>query len=526
MSKENKSINNIVHHIRIVEEKIGFFTRNTIISITILCVLSLCIRLYYFPYNIPLVQDALVTYFFYSSDLSILGHIPNNFPIGNNGWPLVLSFFFTIFHFNTPIDYMTLQRSISVTFSVFTIIPIYFLCKRFFGESYALLGAMIFAFEPHIIQNSLLGITEPLYILLVATTFALYFSRNNKSVFLSFVIISLSTLVRSEGLFVFAPLFIMFFIRNRKEHGIIKKTLLIILILTSVLVPISILKIQTQGNDAIVGRVVVSTSQIINTSSQVGFTHYFEHATKNFIEFSGWSLIPVFIFLFPIGIFILFRNRSTNNTTIIVTIISMLLPVYYAYSVAPDTRYIYPLFPLFCVVSIFTIKKIEVNIPNRNLVLVIVFGVILLSSLLFLDLKKPNYEQEQEAFKISTIVTNMTSGVNSYYPEDAYIQAAELPQKWPVLSSSIPTKTIVINTNNFTSLSEFIKSSKNAGLTHIVVDDKKGRPEFLTDVFYNEQRYPYLVKVFDSSLQDYKYKVKIFKIDYQKFESLQVGELR
>jgi hypothetical protein len=45
-------------------------------------------------------------------------------------------------------------------------------------------------------------------------------------------------------------------------------------------------------------------------------------------------------------------------------------------------------------------------------------------------------------------------------------------------------------------------------------------------VFYNEQKYPYLVKVFDSSLQDYKYKVKIFKIDYQKFESLKAGELK
>ncbi|MHB8545612.1 MAG: hypothetical protein ACYDAJ_02465 [Nitrosotalea sp.] len=292
------------------------------------------------------------------------------------------------------------------------------------------------------------------------------------------------------------------------------------------LLPISILKIQTQGNDAIIGRVVVGTSQIMNTSSHGGFAHYFEHATKNFIEFSGWSLIPVFIFLFPVGIFILFRNRNMNNTTIIVTIISMLLPVYYAYSLAPDTRYIYPLFPLFCVVSIFAIKKIERKIPNRNLLLIILLGGILFSSVVFLDLKRPNYEQEREAFKISTIVTNMASGVNSYYPEDEYIQASELPQKWPVLSSSIPTKTILISTNNFTSLSEFIKSSKNLGLTHIVIDDRKGRPEFLTDVFHNEQKYPYLVKVFDSSLQDYKYKVKIFKIDYQKFESLKAGELK
>ncbi|MDE1817954.1 MAG: glycosyltransferase family 39 protein [Thaumarchaeota archaeon] len=520
MPEENSSNINIPNYIGIIERKLNFFTKNTVISIIILCAISLGIRLYYFPYNLPFIQDALVTYFLNANDVSILGHIPTNFPVSNIGWPLILSFFFTLFHSNTFMDYVTLQRSISMAFSVFTIIPVYFLCKRFFDKPYAIVGAAIFAFEPHIIQNSLLGITEPLYIFLVSSGLALYFSSKDKIVFSSFVIVGLSTLVRAEGLFVFSPLVIMYFIRNRKEQHVIKKGLLIIAIFALVLFSAYVIKIATHENDQIIGRVLGSTNQIVGTSSQEGFIHYFAQTTKNFIEFSGWSLIPVFVFFLPIGVFLLFRNRNMNNITIIVTVSSMLLPVYYAYSVAPDTRYIYPLFPLFCIISIFTIKKIESKISNRNILFIMLLGIILFSSLVFLDLKKPNYEQEREAFKISSIVTNIAKGVNSYSPQDGYILASELPQKWPVLSSSIPTKTIIINTKNFTSLSEFIKSSKNSGLTHIVIDDKKNRPKFLTDVFYNEQKYPYLVKVFDSTIQDYKYNVKIFKIDYQKFESL------
>lgn len=520
MSKENLSNTNITRYAGIIEKKLEFFTRNTIISLVLLCAISLGIRLYYFPYNIPLIQDALVTYFFYSSDISILGHIPNNFSIGNNGWPLILSTFFVLFHLDTFMDYMTLQRSISIAFSVATIIPIYFLCKKFFDKPYAIFGAAIFAFEPRIIQNSLLGITEPLYIFLISTALSLYFSSNNKTIFASFAIIGLSTLVRSEGLFVFFPLFIMLIIKNRKQRNIIRNGLFIIIIFAAIVLPISILKIQTQGNDAIVGRIAIESSHAINASNQEGFAHYFTHATKNFIEFSAWSLIPVFVFFLPVGVFLLLRNRNMNNITIICTIVSMLLPVYYAYSLAPDTRYIYPLFPLFCIVSLFTIKKIESRITlKRNLLLVILAIVILSSSLIFLEFKKPNYEQEREAFKISTTITNIANGVNSYPPEDGYIQVSELPKKWPVLSSSIPTKTVVINTNNFTSLSEFIKSSRNVGLTHIVIDDKKDRPKFLTDIFYNDQKYPYLVKVFDSRNYNYQYHVKIYKIDYEKFQS-------
>ena len=65
---------------------------------------------------------------------------------------------------------------------------------------------------------------------------------------------------------------------------------------------------------------------------------------------------------------------------------------------------------------------------------------------------------------------------------------------------------------------EYILQNKNADLTHIIVDDKEDRVEFLKMVFDNEEEFPYLVKIFDSSKLGYNYKVKIFEIDYTIFE--------
>ena len=144
-------------------EKLGFL-QNSVVMLTLICLFGLSLRMYFFAPDIPLTLDAL-GYFWYANDMSILGHIPN-YSASNNGWPVFLSVFFSIFHFDNPLQYMILQKSVSVSLSVLTVIPIYLLCTRFFPKSYSILGSLFFVIEPHIIQNSLFGITEPLSILL------------------------------------------------------------------------------------------------------------------------------------------------------------------------------------------------------------------------------------------------------------------------------------------------------------------------------------------------------------------------
>ena len=72
----------------------------------------------------------------------------------------------------------------------------------------------------------------------------------------------------------------------------------------------------------------------------------------------------------------------------------------------------------------------------------------------------------------------------------------------------------------YASLNEFVNDGKKQGLTHIVADNNPNRPEFLKDVFRDEEKFPYLIKIYDSSEHGYEYHLKIFTIDYEKFESI------
>jgi len=53
-----------------------------------------------------------------------------------------------------------------------------------------------------------------------------------------------------------------------------------------------------------------------------------------------------------------------------------------------------------------------------------------------------------------------------------------------------------------------------------VIDDNEKRSSYFKDVFYHEEKYPYLIKEFDSIKEGYSYyNVKVFKIDYEYFNS-------
>ncbi len=493
----------------------SFFEKN--IAISLILAISLLIRILIFPFNVPLTLDALNNYFFYATDLSIAGHLTSGTVSSHDGWPIFLSFFFSIFKFDNFLAYMTLQRCITIALSVLTIIPVYFLCKRFVERPYAVLGAAIFAFDPRIIQNSLLGITEPLYILLLSFAFVLYFSSKNKLFYVSFALLGLASVIRAEALFAFLPMIAMFYIRNRKEGRIILKVILAVAIFVLLILPIAILRISTIGNDAITGRIVEGTNQIVSTTHSTGTLGFLKIATENIVKLAAWSLVPTFIILLPIGLYFFVKERNSDRKTVLVIIALMLLPVLYALAFNPDTRYMYPLFPLFSIIAVFPIKRIIRNRKHQNLLLVAIMGAILLVSGAFLEVKKYDYVHQREAYEIAKEVVSLTNGINGYYPESSYITPAEMPQKWPALKSTVDFKIVAISTDGFNSLEEYLKSSKEKGLTHLVVDGQQSRPSFLNDVFYHPEKYPYLIQVYDSSEYGLKYHVKIYKIDYKKF---------
>ena len=77
-----------------------------------------------------------------------------------------------------------------------------------------------------------------------------------------------------------------------------------------------------------------------------------------------------------------------------------------------------------------------------------------------------------------------------------------------------------MNTAKITKI-QLISKCKELGITHLVVDDRDyslKNMQFLSNVFDNDQDYPYLIKEYDSIEDGFTYHLKIFKIDYNVFE--------
>ena len=198
---------------------------NPIIGLSILAIIGIIIRAVYYPYELPLVFDSLM-YFWYANDMSIIGGFPNN------GWPTILSLFFSMYNSENFLDYMNIQRTITVLISVLTIIPIFLTCNKFVRKEYSLVASAIFVLDPRIIQNSLTGLTEPLFIFLGITSILLFLSDKQKVIFFAFVTAAILSLIRYEGLLIIIPFSIMYLIRFK----INKKTILRYSIMISIFI--------------------------------------------------------------------------------------------------------------------------------------------------------------------------------------------------------------------------------------------------------------------------------------------------
>ena len=509
-------------------------------------VLSVTIRLYYFPTDIPITLDG-IDYFSYAINISKLGDFPNTiFP--NNGWPSFISLFFSLYNSENFLDYVNLQRMISVIFSAVTTILVYFLCTRFFGKYYALLGSILFAFEPRLIFNSLGGLIDPVYIFTITLALFLHLSKNSKYAILSFAIIGLSTIFRYEAFLLIIPFSIIFFVRFRKESKFLLKYFVAISFFLIIILSWSYLQYESSGVfgtlDSISNGPFFISHYVIQESTtgpgglpqdpenpDTNVTSFISRSIEHFTRYLVTVNIPYFFVFVPFGVIIATRNyflkkNNIQKNTMILIVLAMIIPAVYAYGRDyQDLRYLFVLFPIFSILSIPLIIKINQKIKNKKLFYVIFLVCIMLTSTIFLESEKIDHELELESFKIATYLVNHdVKGVNNYQG-NKYVKVAEIQKIWPDVPSferwgHVNLNMKKISVSNFESLTDFIKISRNESLSHLVIYENNRDVKFLNDVFSNENNYPYLIKEFDSLDSNYKKRVKIFEIDYVMFDSI------
>jgi hypothetical protein len=489
----------------------------------IIFVSSIIIRLYYLPFDLPLVLDSQ-NYFWYANDMSILKTIPTEYSGSNNLWPSFLSLFFSLDSSNNILNYMNTQRILSTLISALTIFPIFFLCRKFFSNKYSLLGSLFFIFDPRLIMNSLQGITEPIYFLIGISIILFSLSYNKKFYYISFGLAAIFSLIRYEGLLILLPLTVIYFWKFQINKKSIFTYSICILIFISVLFPMLDARIQATGQDGIISHFSSNKGLVSNTfaGNETGNDRFnIKNGVINTISFLGWITIPIWIIFLPYGIFQYFRKIDQKKSILLLFSVILILPALYAYSRDfQETRYLYILFPLFSIISLYTIQKIN-EIKNSKIIFILIIFGIIFSSIGWLEYKWIDKEYENEAFALSLKIKEITEVTNSFYPESTYLQFANLDEKFPKLKNEIKNEQKILLISQYSTIEELLVDGKDQGLTHLVIDQSQKqdnlRKQFLIEIYKNENKYNFLKKIYDSNDDGFNYKLKIFEINYNLF---------
>ena len=524
-------------------------TKKPIVFLVLIAFAGLLLRLQYFPHDVPLFNDSQ-GYFWYAIDMSMLNQLPPGHSLINNGWPSFLSLIFQQMDSSNFLDYHNMQRFVGVVFSVATIFPVYLLCSRYFKKSYSLLGATLFIFEPKLIENSFIGTPESMYIFLMAVLLFLFLSTNFKKIYLAFTIAALLTLVRYEGLLMIIPLSVVFFIRFRRQKKDLIKYTICISIFILILVPMAYLKNETAGQDGFVSHIAAGpmyyqASIQENTSTLTDFLYL---GSINLIKYLGWAQIPSFIIFVPLGIILIFKDIDYKKIIIILSILIMLIPAFYGYSRGfQEIKYLYVLYPIFCVLACFTFKLLVEKFNRKNLIFCVIIGGIILSSVVFTEWKSMDREHYLEAYEILTELPQKEMKINqefgTYGGEITYFHWIRLHDvdEFPILKKELPQSKITYTKRpqiygedvmkdqkaqeyhniEIDNLRDYFQVLEKQKITHLILDQVvigqliNDELRFhLRDIFSHENKYPFLVKEYDSKENGFNYHVKLFKIDY------------
>ena len=517
---------------------------------------GLVIRLYFFPLDVPIFNDAQ-GYFWYAIDASIINSIPTEYPTLNNGWPILLSLIFQLTNSNDFLDFQNVQRITSMVISLLTFIPIYFLCSKFFRKSYALCGASLFILEPRLIINSLSGTPEAFYIFLIALALATFLSSDFKKIYLSFAILGVLSTVRFEGFLILLPISVMFFVRYRNNKKYYLRYLICISIFVILLAPNLYLDNQSSQDAQIIEHISAGPNfyqkSIENQNSSM--INFVENGVSKILMYFGWITIPTFIIFIPLGIFFIFTKLDYKKITIISVIIMILIPAFYAYSRDfSETKYLFALYPFLCVIACYSLKIVFEKFERKNLILILIMTLIVASSFAYVEWKSIDSDHYRETFEILSEIKKMDVKINTDFGtckdgcEFLYFHWLRIDETkdFPILKKDLPKINIgwleqniiqegkekkeknsdYIEKIQITNINEYILFLEKQKITHLLID-YENRSHNITNelridfkkIFDNEQNYSYLIKEYDSVENGYNYHLMLFRIDYEKFSN-------
>lgn len=498
----------------IAEDNFNILSKYPILSLLLIGIGAISIRLVFFDDGLIYSGDNLL-YFSHAIDLSITGESPIVLP--NDGWPQLVSLFFKFSDSKNFLDYMNLQSYLTMIFSTLTIIPLYYFSKKFVSKYFALICTIFFVFEPRIIQNSLIGTTDPLFILLVVTSLALVVQKNKCLIAVSFVTVALAAVIRSEGLFLIPALCLMFLNQFKLSRKNIFQCVIFLSITVLILVPFSIQRIENYGNDYLVSRIIISSSAFSEQTENNPDTILLKIGNSIYLlaGFLGRLMIPYLLIFVPIGIIIFLRKKDIQKLLLIIPGFFLILPSLYAYTVpALDSRYLFPILPILCIFGTFSCMKYFEKIKYKKIGIVLIIIIVVVLSILFLNFKSIDVEKEQEFLKLGIEINKKTDiAFFENSPIKSYVESSQLLElkEFPIMSSKWFNEN-KIKDIDYNDIEDFFSKIEKNGITHLVIDEEVDNSIILNEIFSNYDKYKNLKKIFDSEESGFKYKIKIFEI--------------
>ena len=518
------------------KRNIPSYFNNIWIILGVICIVGFLLRIVWIEYEIPLTADSS-GYFWYAIETSITGSFPNSecgwrctFP--NTGWSSFLSIFFMIFSFDNYIDYMNLQKYLGVIMSVITIIPMYYLSKVFIEKKYAMIATILFTFNPRIVENSILGISEPMYIFAIVLMLYTFFQHGKNYPYITLGIIGIISIIRYEGVLLFVPISLLYFYRFKFSKKIILKYFISVTVFLLIIISWGMMKIDLTGSDGIISHVSAGPiyySNVIkdNQDPNEVIISFLSIGITNMVKFLGLATLPLLTFLIPLGIYTMISKGKLSNFLILFSIVIVLLiPAFYAYSRNfQEVKYLLVIFPIFCIFSSFFIKKITEKMKHKKSFLIVFISIIIASTIGFIEYKNVDDVNQIEVYEFSKVVYSTVS-ITNYFAHAEYLDSMRMEslEEFPILREDLPTGIHVLYTDystKYDNIEEFIEKNRINGLTHIIVDKGDSRTDIFDDIFLNEEKYTYLTKIFDTFDNGYKdYHGKIFEINYNEFYKL------
>ena len=536
-------------------------TKKIIVFLIVIILISLGLKLYFIDFSLPYNTDNL------GYLLRGFSHLSGDFdqiPDKGIGWSLFIFPFLNLIESDNLLDYSNLVRIISLAVSSASIPMMYVLGTRFFDRKYSLVAACLFAFEPHLNYYSGIGLAEPLYILAIIATFYFVISNNAKMIIPALMTSSIIWWTRVNGMVIIILTTIVFFIVHKRNPKNLKFYLLGLALFFLIISPMLIQrdsqfgdplyfwyndKIFLDSYDMLVSNNIENSGSALNYIEKNGifsFTERFiSQGIVNSVEILFKLSLPYLIILVPFGILFSVRAFDQKQTLVWATwifILGNIAVLIVVIATIPERRFLLLLYPFLIIFSVIPIQRLveygfstfSFTQRQKNISLFSILALVLVLSVGFTvnQYDRPNVIFENEKLEVAHFMTANLDGVvldgNGPAFEYVYYVLVNEPH------GNFKEKSIIDPNKHYSkvnpdfelsylyaeSIEDLLTVGSINNLRYIVTNENSGFfHNYVNEIYSNEEKYPYLIKIFDSNEQEMKFlKIKIFEIDYEQFK--------